>query len=308
VGASHYWRDGQSALSHRLRLGRLSPVQTVLLLAMLVAAIWLAYTFSRQPTNNADWEVGTDTLPIITIQDSTVLAHNVRDFRYTPDGMSDAAFTDRTLDASHIQQVWFVVEPFTIPPFNSFEGAAHTYFVFDFQDQPPLAISVEARRQRGQTFDVISGLFNQFELIYIWGSEQDVTGSRALVEKHSLYMYPLTIPADSAEALFLQLSQTSAQLDVQPRFYNSLTSNCTNELAKAANAAHPGAIPLNIGLIMPGYSDKVLYDLGFIPHDAPFQELRQRYSVADVVLADYGRPDFSSLLRGELKRRESGPA
>jgi len=174
--------------------------------------------------------------------------------------------------------------------------------------EPPLAISVEARRQRGQTFDVISGLFNQFELIYIWGSEQDVTGSRALVEKHSLYMYPLTIPADSAEALFLQLSQTSAQLDVQPRFYNSLTSNCTNELAKAANAVHPGAIPLNVGLIMPGYSDKVLYDLGFIPHDAPFQELRQRYSVADVVLADYGRPDFPSLLRGELKRRESGPA
>ena len=46
---------------------------------------------------------------------------------------------------------------------------AHTYFVFDFEDQPPVAISVEARRERGESYDVVRGMFNEFELIYIWG-------------------------------------------------------------------------------------------------------------------------------------------
>ena len=39
--------------------------------------------------------------------------------------------------------VRFVEEPFTIAPFSSFKGVAHTYFVFDFQGQPPVAVSVE---------------------------------------------------------------------------------------------------------------------------------------------------------------------
>src|SRR5581483_9691436 len=123
---------------------------------------------------------------------------------------------DRSFDVGRISEVWFVIEPFTVPPFDRFDDVAHTYFVFDFDDQAPVAVTVEARRARGQTFDVVRGLLNQYELMYIWGNEQDITGRRALVEKHALYMYPLTIRAEAARALFLQLAQTTAQLDVQP--------------------------------------------------------------------------------------------
>ncbi len=34
-------------------------------------------------------------------------------------------------------------------PFCGFEGVAHTYFVLDFQDEPPVPASVESRRERG---------------------------------------------------------------------------------------------------------------------------------------------------------------
>lgn len=80
-----------------------------------------------------------------------------------------------------LERVWFVEEPFTIAPFYSFEGVAHTYFVFDFQDQQPVAVSVESRRERGEGYDSIHGLFNEYELMYIWGTERDFTGRRAEV-------------------------------------------------------------------------------------------------------------------------------
>lgn len=183
---------------------------------------------------------------------------------------------------------------------HGFEGIAHTYFVFDFRDQPPVAISVESRRERGEGYDAIRGVFNEYELIYLWGTEQDVTGLRAVLEKNQLYMYPLVGSMDSAWRLFLDLAEVTQQLETQPRFYNSLTSNCTNELAKVANQAQPGAIPPNIALILPGYAASLLYNLGFIPTDAPLETVRQRYAISDTVAATVDQPDFSRLLRQRL--------
>ena len=205
-----------------------------------------------------------------------------------------------SFDVRRLERVWFVAEPFTLAPFYGVEAVAHTYFVFDFEDQPPVAISVESRRERGEGYDPLRGLFNEYELIYIWGTERDLTGRRALVEKNELYMYPLAGSMDSARRLFLNLASATQQLETQPRFYNTLTSNCTNELAKAANEAQPGAIPLNIALVFPGFADDLLYDLGFIPNDAPLDSVRQRFAITDDVAATVHQPEFSRLLRARL--------
>ena len=113
-------------------------------------------------------------------------------------------------------------------------------------------------------------------------------------------MYPVIGSMDSARALFLDLAEATRQLKTQPRFYNSLTSNCTNELARVANQAQPGAVPPNIALILPGYSDELLYNLGYIPHDAPLEAIRQRYAITDTVVATIDQPDFSRQLRLRL--------
>ncbi len=273
----------------------------ILLAACGLALAWLAYrALIVQPTNQGDWEYGMATLPHVTIAGDAISVQHVRDFRWSPDGPVSSDYVDRTFDLAALERIWFVEEPFNIPPFNGFEGVAHTYFVFDFRGQPPVAVSVEARRHRGQSYDVVSGLFNEYGLIYIWGTEQDLTGSRALLEKNQLYMYPLVGSMDAARRLFLDLAQVSQDLEDHPRFYNSLTSNCTNELARAANAAEPGAIPPNIALLLPGYSDRVLYGLGFIPNDAPLDVERQRYSITETVTRLADQPDFSEALRAHL--------
>jgi hypothetical protein len=125
-----------------------------------------------------------------------------------------------------------------------------------------------------------------------------------VLEKNQLYMYPLVGSMDVARRLFLNLAEVSRELETRPRFYNTVTSNCTNELAKAANQAQPGAIPPHVALIAPGYSDDLLYDLGFIPNDAPLQAVRQRYMISDTAAALVDQPDFSPLLRQRLNAQE----
>jgi hypothetical protein len=275
-------------------------------LAFLLLLGGLGYVvFVLQPSNQREWEYGVEVLPEITIDGDRVQVRKLRDFRSAADGPRSSDFVDRTFDVTRIERVWLVEEPFTIPPFTGFEGVAHTYFVFDFTDEQPLAISVEARRERGESYDVVRGALNQYELMYIWGTEQDLTGRRAVLEKNLLYMWPLQIPYEAARALLLRLATVSQQLETEPRFYNSFVSNCTNELAKAANVVQPDAIPANIALLLPGYSENVLYDLGFIANDRPLDELRETYFISDLVVAELEHEDFSSRLRAELKERES---
>ena len=250
-----------------------------------------------QPDNNRNWEVGMDRLPQITIKGNSVEVDDTRDFHYMLGSPVSANYVNRIFDMNKIERVWFVQEPFTIKPFTGFKGVAHTYFVFDFSDQNPVVISVEARREKEETFDAWRGLLNQYELIYVWGSEEDETVRRVIAEHNKLYMYPLTISNNGAKQLFLQLAQASLNLESQPRFYNTLTSNCTNELAKAANQVKANAIPFNIALNFPGYADEELYKLGFIPNNIPFEDLKRRSYISDIVGKNYNKADFSRQLR-----------
>jgi hypothetical protein len=236
----------------------------------------------------------------LAIVDDDVAVENLRDLRYTESGAIRLERFARGFDASRIVRVWFLDEPFVVPPLTFFRGVAHTYFVFDFEDRPPLAISVEARRERGERYNAWFGLFNQFELIYVWSTEEDGTVRRAVNQGNELYMYPLALSDQAARLLFLQLARTTRELEREPRFYNTLTSNCTNELARVANEIAPGTIPNDLALVLPGYSVELLHRLGFIPNERSVQELRRRYYISDFVRATYREENFSALLRAHL--------
>jgi hypothetical protein len=120
-------------------------------------------------------------------------------------------------------------------------------------------------------------------------------------------MYPLLISRESVVRLVERLAATTADLEREPRFYNGLTSNCTTELAMAANSVRPGAIPVSIAWWLPGYSVDQLYDLGYIPHDRPLDEVRRQYYISDLVRAIHGEPDFSTRLRASLAPEQGTP-
>lgn len=268
------------------------------LLSLITAAIY--FYFVLKPSNSRNWEAGMETLPAVAINGNQVNVKNIRDYHYQGNQTVSTGYIEKTFDVSKLAKVWFVVEPFTIKPFTGFKGVAHTYFVFDFTDQDPVVVSVEARREKGEKYDAWIGLLNQYELIYIWGTEQDETVSRVTVENNRLYMYPLQISPEAGQKLFLQIAQATHNLEATPRFYNTFLSNCTNELAKAANQVKPNSVPLNIALFLPGYSDEQLYKLGYIPHDKPLEEIQRKYYISDFVSKFYSDSNFSQELRQNL--------
>lgn len=267
------------------------------MLAILgIALILLTYIFIiKKPTNNGNWEVGMERLPHIAIEGNRINAEGVRDFRYDNKGATSSGYISKSIDVTKLSKVWFVVEPF-----SKWGGVAHTYFVFDFTDQDPLLISVEARREKGQKYSVYTGTLNQFTLIYLWGTEKDETISRVVVENNKLYMYPLNISQTGAQNLLLQMAKASQDLETQPRFYNTFLSNCTNELAKAANKAKANAIPWNIALFLPGYAPSILYKLGYISNERSLEETMSRYYISDTVKKIYKDDNFSAELRNSL--------
>lgn len=271
---------------------------------LIICIFYLIFVFFiKKPSNDRNWEVGFEKLPHITIHDSHVIINELRNYQYAPNKFVAARYINRHVDVRKLKRVWFLVEPFEGVPIIKFGGIAHTYFVFDFEDEEPIVISVEARREKGENFGLLSGMMNQFELIYVWGTEQDLTYRRILIENNNLYMYPLTISKDQGQRLFMQLAETTQQLETQPRFYNSLTSNCTNELAKNANALKPGTIPYNAVWFLPGYAPKELYDLDFIPNNKPFEEIKKQYYISDLVKKYYKDDNFSEELRNELIKK-----
>ena len=76
-------------------------------------------------------------------------------------------------DFADLRNVWFVVEP---QPGGDY--AAHTLVLFEFAGDRIVGLTVEARLERGETYDAIAGMFNQFELAYVWSTARDLLERR----------------------------------------------------------------------------------------------------------------------------------
>ena len=153
--------------------------------------------------------------------------------RFTP------AYDDRAYDLDKLESVWFIVTPFS----THWRGPAHTFVSFGFSDSQYVAISVEARREPGESYGPLTGLFKQFELIYVIGDERDLIGSRAAYGGYDVYLYPIRTTRERIRALFLEMLARSNALATQPEFYNTLTNNCTSNVVDHVNHIAPRRVP-----------------------------------------------------------------
>ncbi|MGE5042390.1 MAG: DUF4105 domain-containing protein [Candidatus Levyibacteriota bacterium] len=262
----------------------------------------LVFLLLNRPSNNRDWDYGFETVAGIQVSGNEVAIKNLRNMNIVN---NQAVFTyaPRKVSVTDVAKAWFVFEPFSIPNLQNFKGVAHTYLVFDFVNGSPIAISVEARREKGEDYSAYWGMVNKFELINIWSTEEDATIQRGVLRKSELYMFPLEVSRLEAQGLFLQLAKDTQELEAHPRFYNSLLANCTSELAVSANKSKPGIIPLTIATFFPGYADKEMYRLKLIPHDKTLAQVKAEYYISDLVNKFYPSEDFSLLLRDSLPRK-----
>lgn len=254
-----------------------------IILGVLLFAFMLGVT-GRTPRDDRSWEASLSRAPVFEpLGGQRWALNNLRAFSFSAGGAVKTGWRNETLDAGDLEDIWFFVEPF-----EGFEGAAHTLisFVFGGETDQTIAISVEARKEEGEDYSGLTGVFNAYELIYLWSSEKDVLTRIAVGLDHEIYAYRLDVtPAQARQILTHFIERTNA-LAQSPRFYNTLTSNCTNELAKAVNGAFPGALPWHYAHVLTGYSAERLHALGFIQGAATdFASIKSAARAGDAIRA-----------------------
>lgn len=263
---------------------------------IVVVFAWCVLALVRRPSNDRDWTVDQKVLARAEFHGPLVTVHDVRNFDYRSIDDYTPRYYDRTYDLRQLDSAWFVVEPF-----GGFAGAAHTFVTFGFANGDYVGISVEIRKERGESFSPWLGLMRQYEIAYVIGSEPDLIGLRTNHRRDRVYLYPVKATADAKRQMFVDMLTRANHLREHPEFYNTLTNTCTTNLVRHINTIAAGKVPLRPAVLLPGYSDRLAWQLGLIDTSAPLAQLRQRYYVTDLAQAAEDAPDFSAKIRARMR-------
>ena len=283
-------RAGAWATSHKLR--------TLAGMVLGLMLIGMASCATQSPRADRDWYPYLARDVHVAREGDAVRIAPVTDWRYGADGPTREIYAEAAFDIGALQRVWFVLEP---QPGSDL--AAHTFLLFEFPDDRLLGVTVEARREVGEPYDAVRGAFNTFELAYLWGSARDLLTRRAVMLRHDVFIYPVVLTEAQKRDLLTRIVSASEALEARPRFYNTLTSNCTNELAKATNLhwAPP--------FVLTGLADEHLFERDLIPGES-FEDAHARSDMAGFVtqwnVLNRGEGEFDRDLLAELRARWGG--
>ncbi len=258
---------------------------------LTLVLVWLL----QRPSNERDWQPNDAVMPSVTFRGRLVDVRNVRVTTYRTTEDYTPAYEDRTYDVDRLVRVWFVVEPF-----SKWGGAAHTLLSFEFAGPEFVAISVEARKERGEVYHFLKGLLRRYELLYVVGDERDLVRLRSNYRRDDVFLYPIRTSRERARSLFVEMLERAERLRQHPEFYNTLTSNCTSNIVRHVNRLVPGRVPFSLRWLFPGYADRLAYDLGLIDTELPYDAIRARFRINERALRFGDREDFSVRIRDAL--------
>ncbi|MBA2960915.1 MULTISPECIES: DUF4105 domain-containing protein [Ramlibacter] len=262
------------------------------LFAALFALLLGAWS-GLQPTNEADWQPEGARIASARIDGDQVTVHNVRNFAYRTETDFTPSWDDRTYDLRRLDGVDLVAVYWMGP------AIAHVFLSFGFRDQGHLAISIEARKKRGQSYSSVDGFFRQYELQYVVADERDVIRLRTNYRRdppEEAYLYRLQGSNADARRLFLAYLTKINSLSERPEFYNTLLANCTNNIW-VHSLANPGHVPYSWKILASGHVPEYLYGLGKLDTSVPFPVLHEQAHINERAKQADAAADFSARIR-----------
>ena len=204
----------------------------------------------------------------------------------------DRTYDLRKLDSADIIAVYW-----------SGKAVAHIMVSFGFQDQDYLAVSIETRKEKGESYSPLAGFFRRYELYYVVADERDVIRVRTTYRQpqEDVYIYCTRTPQRNIRRSFLDYLQAMNDMCVHPRFYNTLTTNCTTTILMHTRM-NPESPPMSWKILLSGYLPDYLYELGRIDTAKPFADLEKLSRVNERVHAADKSGSFSQCLRQGLPK------
>jgi Domain of unknown function (DUF4105) len=291
IGSSAIW--GAFALWYQAPGGQALKSLSVLLWAgfnvALLIALWhgrtvlgvLAYAMAFgvfllwwqriAPSNDRIWADDVAQMTTGAIDGNRVTLHNVRNFEWRSNTDYTQRWETRHYDLDRLNSVDMIMS------YWSGTAIAHMLISFGFTTGDHVVFSVEIRRESHESFSEIGGFFKEFELSVIAADERDVIRVRTNVRGEDDYLYRIRMPVSDMRSLFLAYVDEANTLVRAPRFYNTITVNCTT-LVYHMMKRIVGYLPLDYRLLFSGYLPQYVYRVG---------GLDNRYSLA--ALRAFGR-------------------
>jgi len=296
------WLSAVFACAAILVLGWIRPFwMRFSLFAVLILAV-ITWWLSIEPSNDREWLPDVARPPTAQIDGDRVAIRNVRNFVYRSEFDYDENWEERTYDLSKLQGVDIFLIYWGSP------WIAHTIMSWVFEEGPPLAISIETRKEIGEAYSAVRGFFRQFELYYVVSDERDVIRLRTNYRGEEVFLYRLRAKPGVARGVLLAYLEEINRLSETPRWYNALRYNCTTSIRHHVQSVTPGN-PFDWRILLNGRIDELGYERGSIDTSLPFEELKMRSNITDRAKAIGGGDDFSVRIRDGLPgRREPMPA
>jgi uncharacterized protein DUF4105 len=254
------------------------------------------------PSNDRDWQPDVARLAWADVDGDRIAMHNIRNFEYRTETDYTPRWYDATFDVGDLRSVDLIAV------YWMGDAIAHVMVSFGFTGDRYLAVSIETRKERGESYSTLAGFFKQYELIYVVADERDVIRLRTSyrVPREDVYIYRVHAPRANARRLFLDYVRSINELKDRPAFYNTLTTNCTTSILLHARV-NPGSPPLSWKVLLSGYVPQYAYELGRLDTSLSFDELRRRSLVNAAAEAADDAPDFSVRIRAGLPGMQPAP-
>lgn len=267
-----------------------------MIVAVGLLVIFFGWYFLDKPSLKEDWQEQLAVISVAEFNGDLATIRNVRNFRYYPtEADMYPSYYDRTYDLSQIKKVWYVTEPF-----NENKIAAHTFVSFEFNNGDFLAISIEARKTKGQKYSTLKGMLHAYPLVYIAADERDVVLLRANLRKDKVYVYPVKLekPENAKLLLVDMLKEMNRLATTDPTWYNTLFANCTSRIASHVNKLTPGRISaFSWQLWVTSSADELALKRGLLDTKLPIEKAREKYNINEMSERIGDVPNYSAEIR-----------
>ena len=270
--------------------GRLAVGAVSFAVAFGVLLIWW---WQIQPSNNRVWADDVAQVTTGVVDGDHVTLHNVRNFDWRTKTDYTQHWETRTYDLRRLNSLDMILSYWSMP------AIAHVLISFGFDDGEHVVFSVEIRREKTESFSEIGGFFKEFELSVIACDERDVIRVRTNVRGEDDYLYRIRMPVDEIRSLFLAYVSQANDVARKPRFYNTITANCTTIIYHMAKRI-VGHLPLDYRLLLSGYLPGYVYKVGGLDTRYSLEELRALGRITERAKQSDRRPTFSADIRAGI--------
>ncbi len=261
--------------------------------ALIFAGV-LVWWIRLRPSNDRVWNDDVARMTTASVDRSIVSLSNLRDFTWRSRTDYDARWVARSYDLERLRTLDMILSYWAGP------AIAHTLVSFGFDvgdgSVEQVVFTVEIRRRRGQLFSEIGGFFKMYELSIVAATERDALRVRTNVRGEDDYLFRVRMQPAQMRSLFLAYVDAANRLVTTPRFYNTITANCTTIIYQMV-ARIVGRLPLSYRLLLSGYLPEYVHAIGGLDQRHTVSELRECGRFTERARAADQSPAFSAEIR-----------